>query len=999
MRRFPPHYVPRPRLTDRCTDSQVVVIEAPAGYGKSVFGAELVDAWGVVGIDVELEPGGVPAPLFVSRLRAAVGRAGFTDAAAAALEAGDDLVGALDAMVATLAGEKCAFIIDDAHEAGSDAGALIARLAGRLEEAHRLVVLARHLPEGAQRLRRAEYLHLDSSDLALTPDETSELCRSGFGLDLDAESVNSLEKSTGGWTAATVLAAARVARTGETAGTLAQASDPAGAVAAILDEAVVTLGSANHAVLAQIARLPLLDPDLVDAVAGQKGFFERARGAGVPFTPGRPPWWDLPGPVRDHMAGFAAPDSAVLRRAAQEYQQRGEPGEALQLLLAAGDWHEAARVLAETPREAIERLDVLELQSVFDRLPDEAVVAYPNVLLIMAGALRLATRFAASEALLERAGQIATERGDQPLQRAVQAELAHDACRRLERQAAEDQARAVLSESAPTERFTRARAYQVLGQVLCWKVDSSGRADQRALDEAEDCFSHAGQIYLDLGLFSLASAQVPYWAIAVDLARGRAADALRRLDQALPWSADRPRRWGYIMCFRIWALAELGQDDLCRAAAEEVFRLADRIGSNLFRAHGHWKLAILASYRGDAEATAHHLRQAELHKDTWWGPGSGDFLAEAADMLDRVDLTTLALEYLERVKAEPKDAIHKVALADAAIEARHGDPAQADEKLDRALNSIEPREYWRITLLRAYAAYRRADDRSAGALAAQAFEEAARLGQADLPLIRERALTEQLLGLAAATGHPAALALETAALPRYLSVLGRFELTEGGRPVRLGPGQEAQLLKLVAVSGGRIHAEQAIDTMWPEVDLDAGRHRLRTVLNRLRATAGDVLSREGDMLALHPEVKVDLHELLKEARRADSLAATDLRLAAGVARGAIVLYRDELLPEDRYADWAEGPRTRARDAVLSLLKLCATDASRRGDLDGLKRVVDRAIELAPYDDTLYLQAASSLLHQGRRGEALSIMHRARSAFAEIGLQPPRPLVDLEESIA
>jgi HrpA-like RNA helicase len=38
MRRLPPYRVPRPRLTERCADHQVVVIEAAPGYGKSTLG-------------------------------------------------------------------------------------------------------------------------------------------------------------------------------------------------------------------------------------------------------------------------------------------------------------------------------------------------------------------------------------------------------------------------------------------------------------------------------------------------------------------------------------------------------------------------------------------------------------------------------------------------------------------------------------------------------------------------------------------------------------------------------------------------------------------------------------------------------------------------------------------------------------------------------------------------------------------------------------------------
>ena len=84
--------------------------------------------------------------------------------------------------------------------------------------------------------------------------------------------------------------------------------------------------------------------------------------------------------------------------------------------------------------------------------------------------------------------------------------------------------------------------------------------------------------------------------------------------------------------------------------------------------------------------------------------------------------------------------------------------------------------------------------------------------------------------------------------------------------------------------------------------------------------------------------------------------------------------------------------------MVDLLDLCAKDATQRDDLDGLRRIVERTIELDPYDDARYLRVASALLAQGRRGEALSVVNRARSAFAELGLEPPARLLNLERSI-
>jgi len=1002
MRRLPPHHVPRPRLTDRCAGYQVILVEAAAGYGKSILGAELVDRWRSVGIEVQLEHGGVPAPLLAARLHAAVLRAGFTDAAAAA-DAKRDAVGAVDAMMAALAKEDCTFVIDDAHNARQDGGQLIDYLATHLEPGQRLVVLGRHLPEGATRLRRAGYLQLTSADLALNEEETLELCRSGFSLTVSPQAVQALDRATGGWTAATVLAVARAARTGEAVEAVVRAATgpahPAGALVAILDEALASLGPACRPLLAQVARLPLVDANLVGLVTGDGGLFDRGLHAGIPFTPAQGQWWDLPGPVRDHLATFSPPSRDAMHKAAQEYRRRGELGPALELLLSSGDAEEAAAMLAVTAPEAEEAMDALELSALFDQLPAEVVDAHPNVLLLVARSCGKVAQYDQFAALVERAREIAAHAGDPVLQRAVEVERAHDLMHRFEYHAVEEAARRVLREAGPDERLTRARAYGALVHALCWKLDGTGRRDEQALSEAEECFTRASDLYRALGIRSAVPALAVYVALEIELARGQAEAALRRLEEALALVADRPRRWAHLMCFRAWVAAELGRDELCRASIDEAFRVAEQTDSQLLRAQGHWKLAILSSYGGDAGATLYHVRQVEVHKDTWWGPASGDFLAEAADLLDRVGHTALAWEYLARVKGEPKDAGHLVALAEAALEARHGDPARAEERLaGLAQQRVDRREYWRVTLLCAFAAFRRGDHKAAGGLAARSFEEAARLGQPQVPLIRERALTEQLLGLAVETGQPAALALEASALPMSLALLGRFELTVAGRPLPLGPGQEARLLKFVAVSDGRVHTEQAIEAFWPEVGRSAGRHRLRTVLNRLRATAGTVVARSGDMLVLDATLRVDVHEFLAEAGRAQALAATDLALATAVARGAMARYRGELLPEDRNEDWVDRPRQRARAVMLDLLDLCATEAASRGDLDGLRRIVEQTIEFDPYDDVRYLHAASTLLQQGRRGEALSVVHRARSAFAEIGLAPPRALLDLESYI-
>jgi DNA-binding SARP family transcriptional activator/tetratricopeptide (TPR) repeat protein len=979
-----------------------VVVEAAAGYGKTVLGTELADLWRSVAIEVVLHEGGMPAQLFAARLRTAAAHAGFSEAAATMAEAGEDAMGAVDALLGALAQERCTFIVDDAHHAGRGAGLLIERLAEQLQPDQHLVVLARRLPEGTARLRRADCAQLTAADLALRPEETLQLCRAGFGLDIGPAEVARLERSTGGWTAATTLAAARAQRTGEDVSVLAAASDPDqpfSAVAAILHEALDTLPPAERQALAQVGRLPLLDAPTVDTATEIDGYFARALAAGIPFTPGQDDWWDLPGPVRDYLATLRAPDPVVLRRAAGEYARRGHLGAALQLMLAFGDARSAAALLSAGSPATIEALDVREFQAVIDRLPAAAIAEHPALLLYFALSCETAAMIDQRSEALERATAIAWHTGDHPLIRAIAAERASDLVRDTQYEKAEDAARRVLAACQRDEWLTRARAFSVLGRANCWKLDEQGRKDLAALQDAERYFDRAARLYDQLGMRTARAGLVPYQAMWIDFPRGEAHAALEHLEAGLSLVSGRPRKWAYLLVFHAEVSIELGRHDQCEADVREILRVAsDLPHAEILHGYSHWLLAVSASQRRDAAETLKQVRLAEVHKGVWWTRAGAEFLAEAADCLDRVGHSSLAIDFLRRAQADPQDAEPMIAMAEAALLARHGDPHAAEERLLAApARQVSPREYWRLTLLRAYAAFRRGDT-DAGALAARAFEEAARLGLAHLPYTKEGAITEELLGLAVETGQPAALALEAAALPVWVSVLGRFTLTRGGRPVPLSPGQATQLLKMVATSGGRVPAEVAIDALWPEAGREAGRNRLRTVLNRQRAEAGEVIVRAGDMLMLAPEVQVDLELFQAEGRRALALGLAEPALAVAMARAAVARYRGDVLPDDLYEEWARGPRERARRTMLQLLDLCADAATARGDLDETRRVIELTIDLAPYDDARYLRAATALLEQGRRGAALTVVHRARAALAELGLQPPPNLISLEETI-
>jgi DNA-binding SARP family transcriptional activator len=145
-----------------------------------------------------------------------------------------------------------------------------------------------------------------------------------------------------------------------------------------------------------------------------------------------------------------------------------------------------------------------------------------------------------------------------------------------------------------------------------------------------------------------------------------------------------------------------------------------------------------------------------------------------------------------------------------------------------------------------------------------------------------------------------------------IGLLGGFSVMVGDRKVDESAWRlkkAASLLKLLALaSGHRLHRERAMDLLWPELGLRAASNNLRQALHVARRTlhpdpeiASRYLSVSGEQLLLCQEgqlwVDVDaFEEAADTARRSKDPAAY---------RVVIELYSGELLPEDRYEEWAE----------------------------------------------------------------------------------------------
>ncbi len=628
MPQLPPHHVARPRLISTAADVPVLVVEAGAGYGKTTLAAELVEVWRAIAVEVTLHEG-VSAASFAARLEAALRRAGLSDAAAAMADAGYDPPGAVDAAIDALAGESCVIVVDDVQHAERGAGVLIERMARRIILPLRMIVLGRRLPAGCERLRRAEFVALQPADLALRPEETLELCRSGFGLDVDDPSAAALHSVTGGWTAATVLAASRVRRTGEPLAAVvaaAAAGDGSSAVVAILDEAISSLDPADIRTLSQVARVFDLDRQAIDLLADEVGFLDRVMAAGIPFMAIGAERFSLPGPVRDFFTGQAGPDPAALRRLADRFVERSDLSAAVRLLIVSDDPEGAAALLGESSPALLDAIDLLEYESVVDRLGAQLLQRHPRILLHLARLQDSAALFDKRAETLDRLERTLDAQRDLPqLSAALSVERTVDRIRDGAFADVESSAAAFITDDT-TDAVTRARALSALARAVCWRTTSSGARDAEAMRRSDAYFAQAETLYRSVGMHTAAAAMVPFRAMWVDYALGNAKAALERIDRGLAEVVGRPRKWAFLLSFRCEVLVELGRYQEAAAANEQSIEVGDRYRDDQIRAFGYWNRAIIASHLGDTERVLEQVRLVERHPGEWFPPISGDFL-------------------------------------------------------------------------------------------------------------------------------------------------------------------------------------------------------------------------------------------------------------------------------------------------------------------------------------------------------------------------------------
>jgi DNA-binding SARP family transcriptional activator/tetratricopeptide (TPR) repeat protein len=439
--------------------------------------------------------------------------------------------------------------------------------------------------------------------------------------------------------------------------------------------------------------------------------------------------------------------------------------------------------------------------------------------------------------------------------------------------------------------------------------------------------------------------------------------------------------------------------------AAAVFGLSERPGARLRVLPA---LALLELQRGRAGAAVAWARSAEHDLGCVAASGEGPSAAvlAAAPVLASVLFLARAPVDADRFGVRRAGGRSRAAAAGAAWirGVATEDPAEALEALAEADEAYADRPLHR-GLVGVCAAVRLAELGAASEAASRldaaerAFTAHGAAGLATLAA-RERASLPRALpgGDPALAPPPAAGRAPSGPDPEWeISVLGGFSVRRRGRPVSLPPSLATQAVKILALRP-RITADELIELLWEDAEPGVGARRLRNVLWRIRSACGELLVRDGSFLRLASDALSDLDRFRALADLA--LVGDDAagERAVATARAALELYRGELLPGDRYADWAAAPREAASRTQLRLLELLVDDATAADRQGEALVLLDRLAEADPFDERHHLRAAEIHLESGNRGRALDALERAERMLEELDVGPSPAVARLRERL-
>src|ERR671929_847444 len=446
-----PSLLPRPRLVERLQQNlahAVTLVTAPAGSGKTTLVADFIRTGARPFVWYQLDQADSDPLVFLGYVTHGIKQIvpGFGDATMSYMhEAAKELAQAPERAVDVLLNEvldrveqQFILVLDDYHHLGAETPVhrVVDRLLAYLPDLMHVVIISRDMPPLAlARMRtQASLSVIDRQELLFTDEETRELFRNVFDLELTPEQLAEYRERTHGW-----ITALQLVRQVAQRQALARSGDASAAPPDLVEvlrqserdifdyfaeEVFADEAEEVQQFLLRVSLLERVEPETCSRL------YPEAHGAALLQTlvrrnvfislasDGRGEEYRLHPLFRGFLQrrfraeqGRAAV-SAEHARLADFFLEREQWEQAMHHLVAAEDFERAARTIAERGGAWITAGALSSLAAFADALPVQALEAHPLALAHRAEVARLRDEYDLAQSLFNRAATLLHEQGD-----------------------------------------------------------------------------------------------------------------------------------------------------------------------------------------------------------------------------------------------------------------------------------------------------------------------------------------------------------------------------------------------------------------------------------------------------------------------------------------------------------------------------------------------------------------------------------------------------------
>jgi len=958
--------------------------------------------------------------------------------------------------------QQLILVLDDYHHLGPDTPvhAVLDRLLAYLPDVLHVVIISREMPPlSLARLRtHAPYSVIDRADLLFTDDETQELFRTVFDLELTPKQLAGYRERTHGWITALQLVR-QVAHRAVTSSRAEQTEPPdlldvlRQSERNIFDYFAEEVFSDEQEEMQQLLlRMSLIDRIDLETCAALFGGMNCSR--------------VLPSLVRRNVFMTVASDdrgeeyrlhplfqSFLRRRLRVELGRAGVAAEhqrcakhflnqqaweqAVRHLISADDFNGAAAVIADQGLAWISSGAMTSLASLADSLPTAALEAHPRALAHRAEVARLRGEYETAQANFHRAATLLKHQDDKEGEAETLHSLATLARRQGDYQLAFtylDGALNLAGANSPVRTKcgnTRGLCLVAMGE---WAAAEREFRSALQLAEEQNDAHYTRLIAHNLGTpagirgdFGEAlrwlrrmltrdrqGAPMPQEAVAhlnmarCYLYRGDFELSEKHLDSAL----ERCQLFNLVAAraetFETYAnlYRERGDFEKANEYYERAARAYDEAGISLARTELFEERAVLSLHLGDFNSARHQIDRLvssrPLEKDEMGfytaSLTRGRIMAAQGDFAAARNDLAEGLQYFHSHGLYYYEA--QACLAIARCELKANDEPKMLEHLKRAIDlSVRfDYEYW----------IKREALNNPDLFA---MEEIAELLPADL---RAQVFQAAKLPGKSAAGQVTEIALSSKPVTDLaINMLGPVEVQrDPTRPLAVDAWTTRRSRDILCFIASRRHhrasKDKIIDTFWGDTDFEVVEKNFHPTVSHIRKALNSnqplkqnfLLYRDGDY-QLNPEFsyRIDLEDfdrLLTEGENARRAREFDQSVAA--YENAVELYRGEFM-QGSYEPWVEEQRTYYREQHLRLLEALAAVAQKKGDWPKSMQLAQRILHEDQFREDIHCLILRAHAALGNRNAIKEHFERLKNLLqVELGVEPSAETRKLYEEL-